>query len=102
MKVLSQRSAVPAVLSRISGEKRKSGLTHAEKDKLLRMAKRPRKGPFNSVLDPSEYKSGSSAVGLSHAVRVSGRYDPWHPEEEEVLPEELQVVQKTKVKVRLH
>ncbi|KAF8713555.1 hypothetical protein AX14_012935 [Amanita brunnescens Koide BX004] len=62
------------------------------------MAKRPRKGPFNSVLDPSEYKSGSSAVGLSHAVRVSGRYDPWHPEEEEVLPEELQVVQKTKVK----
>ena len=102
LKVLSQRSAVPAVSSRISGEKRKSRLTHAEKDRLLRMAKRPRKGPFNSVLDPSEYKSGSSVAGLSHAVKASGRYDPWQPDEEMVLPDELETIQKTKVKVRLH
>ena len=34
-----QRSAVPAVSSRISGEKRKTCLMHPEKDRLLRMAK---------------------------------------------------------------
>ncbi|KAF8313559.1 ribosome biogenesis protein Nop53/GLTSCR2, partial [Amanita rubescens] len=80
LKILSQRSAVPAVASRISGEKRKSRLTPAEKDRLLRMAKRPRKGPFNSILDPSEYKSGMSVVELSQAVKASGRYDPWQSE----------------------
>jgi len=102
LKILSQRSAVPAVASRISGEKRKSRLTPAEKDRLLRMAKRPRKGPFNSILDPSEYKSGMSVVELSQAVKASGRYDPWQSEEEVVLPDGLETVQKKKIKVRQH
>ena len=88
--------------SRITGEKRKSRLTPAEKDRLLRMAKRPRKGPFNSVLDPSEYKSGTSVVELSQAVKASGRYDPWQSEEEVVLPDGLETVQKKNVKVRRH
>ena len=88
--------------SRISGEKRKPRLTPAEKDRLLRMAKRPRKGPFNSVLDPSEYKSGTSVVELSQAVKASGRYDPWQSEEEVVLPDGLETVQKKKIKVRQH
>jgi len=66
------------------------------------MAKRPRKGPFNSVLDPPEYKSGTSVVALSQAVKASGGYDPWRSEEEAVLPDGLETVQKKKVKVRKH
>lgn len=89
-----QRSAVLAVSSRISGDKRKTHLAHAGKDRLLCMAKWR---PFNSVLDPGEYKSGSSVAGLSHEVN-----DPWQPDQEMVLPDELEAIQKTKVKVRLH
>lgn len=99
LKVLSQRSAVPAVFSRTTSAKRKSGLTNEEKDRLLRIAKRPRKGPFNSIMDPSEYKSGSSVVELSEAVKKSGTYDPWHPEKEEKIPYGSEAVQKKKPKV---
>ncbi|KAF8893071.1 P60-like protein [Infundibulicybe gibba] len=88
-KILSQRSAVPAVFSRTNSttsSKRKSTLSHEDKARLLRIAKKPRKGPFNSILDPSEHASGASAVELSEAVKNSGGYDPWAvaPDEEEV------------------
>lgn len=52
-------------------------MSREEKDKLLRIAKRPRKGPFNSVMDPSDYKAGDGVVELSRAVKESGGYDPW-------------------------
>jgi nucleolar protein 53 len=82
-KILSERSAVPAVFSRPSKatSKRKAGqLSHEEKARLLKVAKRPRKGPFNSILDPSEYKARSGMVGLSEAVKSSGMYDTSAPE----------------------
>lgn len=83
-KILQQRSAVPAVLSRpsISTTKRKyATVTQQEKERLLKIAKRPRKGPFNSIMDPSEYQSGSTAVGLSTAAKESGKYDVWGEED---------------------
>ncbi|KAF9045272.1 ribosome biogenesis protein Nop53/GLTSCR2 [Panaeolus papilionaceus] len=87
-KILSQRSAVPAIISRVTSssnsKKRKSPsssapLTKEDKERLLSIAKRPRKGPFNAIMDPNEYKPGENAMrlGLSEAVKQSGGYDPW-------------------------
>jgi len=75
-------------------------LSRGEKEKLLRIAKKPRKGPFNSIMDPSEYTSGSSVFGLSEAVKSSGTYDPWAPKpQEEDLKDGLETVQAVAVKV---
>jgi len=103
-KILAQRSAVPAVLSRITSSnepsKRKSPLSPRDKEKLIRIAKRPRKGPFNSILDPAEYGAGSSIVGLSEAVKQSGRYDAWAPEPlQPELEDGLETIQKPVLKV---
>jgi len=102
-KILAQRSAVPAVFSRITTTtttgKRKSGLSREEKDKLMRIAKRPRKGPFNSIMDPSEYAAGSGTVALSAAVESSGTYDPWVPQPVEEVKDGLETVQEKKFKV---
>ena len=95
-KILEQRSAVPAVFSRpgsaskgsapSESKKRVLVLGKEEKDRLLRIAKRPRKGPFGAIMDPSEYNSGHSIVEqVSTAVKSSGDYDPWNggqPKEE--------------------
>lgn len=83
-KILSQRSAVPAVFSRSTStnaadRERKNKMSRKEKEKLLRIAKRSRKGPFNTVIDPSEYKAGDGSVELSTAAKESGSYDPWGP-----------------------
>jgi nucleolar protein 53 len=82
-----------------SSNKRKSLLSREEKGKLMRIAKRPRKGPFNSIMDPSEYASGSGIVDLSQAVKASGTYDPWAPQEVEEIKDGLENVQKKKAKV---
>lgn len=67
----------------------------------MKIAKRPRKGPFNSILDPSEYEAGSGMVGLSEAVKSSGTYDAWAPEVAmDVLPDGMETVQKKVIKVR--
>ena len=83
-KILAQRSAVPAVVSRATAAtvKRKR-LTHEDKDRLLRMGKRPRKGPFNAVMDTTEVGAGSALLELSEAAKQSGRYDVWGTDEEE-------------------
>ncbi|KAJ3574894.1 hypothetical protein NP233_g1464 [Leucocoprinus birnbaumii] len=104
-KILAQRSAVPPVYSRTTStnaadRERKRKMSREEKDKLLRIAKKPRKGPFNSVMDPSEYKAGDGVVELSRAVKESGGYDPWasntgEPEDEE---DEVPVMKAKKVK----
>jgi nucleolar protein 53 len=101
-KILAQRSAVPAVFSRTTTTttgKRKPGLTREEKDRLMRIAKRPRKGPFNSIMDPSEYAAGSGTVALSAAVKSSGKYDPWAPQPVEEVKDGLETVQEKKIKV---
>jgi nucleolar protein 53 len=104
-KILAQRSAVPAVFSRptssSSSQKRKANVSREDKERLLRIAKRPRKGPFNSVQDTSEFQSGEGTVGLSEAVKASGSYDAWVDEPEVVLPDGLETVHKKKVKVGL-
>ncbi|KAF9452083.1 P60-like protein [Macrolepiota fuliginosa MF-IS2] len=105
-KILSQRSAVPAVFSRTTStnavdREKKRKMSKEEKDKLLRIAKKPRKGPFNSVLDPSEYEAGAGVVELSKAVKESGSYDPWAvaPENEEEEEDDLPRVKKVKAPI---
>ncbi len=73
-------------------------MTREDKERLLKIAKRPRKGPFNSVLDPAEYEAGSGVVELSKAVKESGTYDPWalqtatdEDEGEDLVPKPQQV-----------
>lgn len=47
---------------------------------MLRVAKRQRRGLFNSVVDTSEFGNGSSAIEVSEAVKKSGGHDPWAEE----------------------
>ncbi|KAF5373463.1 hypothetical protein D9615_009513 [Tricholomella constricta] len=102
-KILAQRSAVPAVFSRPSStasKKRKPAVSHEEKARLLRIGKRPRKGPFNSVIDPTEFGAGSAIVELSEAVKSSGTYDAWAPPPPlEEIKDGLETVQKKSIKV---
>lgn len=98
-KIISARSAVPAVTSRTRAPtKPKPKLTPAEKSRLLRLAHRPRKGPFNAVMDPTEFGAGSAPVELSHAVRESGTRDLWVPTVEESFPDGLESVKPVVVK----
>lgn len=73
-KILSQRSAVPAVSSRAT---KKSAVDYRQKGRLLQIARRPRRGPFNAVMDPREFGAGSAPVDVSEAVKKSGNYDIW-------------------------
>jgi nucleolar protein 53 len=100
-KILAQRSAVPAVFSRTitTAGKRKHGLSREEKDRLMRIAKRPRKGPFNSIMDPSEYAAGSGTVALSAAVKNSGKYDPWISQPVKEVKDGLETVQEKQIRV---
>ncbi len=69
---------------------------------MLRIAKRPRKGPFNSIVDPTEFGAGSAVIGVTEAVKNSGQFDPWAADEEEEpeVPEGTERLQKMPVKVR--
>jgi nucleolar protein 53 len=96
-KILSQRSAIPAVFSRHSSvaKRKRSTVTHEEKGRLLQIAKRQRRGPFNAVMAPEE-----NVMELSETVKRSGGYDPW--EQGEDAQEEndgLEGVRKRPVKV---
>ncbi|KAI0332212.1 P60-like protein [Cubamyces sp. BRFM 1775] len=79
-KILSERSAVPAVFSRTASsakvEKRKA-VSHEDKSRLLRMSKRLRKGPFNAYMDPDQVGEGSALLELSEAAKKAGTYDVW-------------------------
>ncbi|KZT64456.1 tumor suppressor protein Gltscr2 [Daedalea quercina L-15889] len=77
-KILAQRSAIPAVFSRTTANplKRKA-LTYEEKERLLRIGKRPRKGPFNAIVDPTEMGAGSAMLEVSEAAKQGGTYDVW-------------------------
>ncbi|KAF7798138.1 hypothetical protein EIP86_009353 [Pleurotus ostreatoroseus] len=79
-KILAQRSAVPAVYSRstsASSNAKRKRLTHEEKERLLRIGKRMRHGPFNAVVDPTETGEGSALLELSEAAKQSGQYSLW-------------------------
>ncbi|TCD63424.1 hypothetical protein EIP91_005425 [Steccherinum ochraceum] len=90
-KILSQRSAIPAVFSRPQSAtplKRKK-LTHEEKDRLLRIGKKMRKGPFNAIIDPTEVGAGSALLEVTEAVKESGKYDVWGTDDETLVTEEV-------------
>lgn len=72
-----------------------------EKERLLRIGKHIRKGPLNSVMDPSEFGAGSAILEVSEAVKRSGRYDPWRGGEndEGKVKDGLETVMEVKVKV---
>ena len=93
-KILAQRSAVPAVFSRTTTttSKRKHGLSREDKDRLRRIAKRPRKGPFNSIMDQK---------GPYNSIKDpnSGIYDPWVTQPVNEVKDGLETVQKKKIKV---
>ncbi|KAJ7230687.1 ribosome biogenesis protein Nop53/GLTSCR2 [Mycena pura] len=85
-RILAQRSAVPALVSRAtatSTKKRKAPLSKEDKERLLRIGKRTRRGPFNSVVDPAAFGQGSASLELSEAVKQSGGYDPWAAQDAE-------------------
>lgn len=75
-KILARRSAVPAVVSRVM-KAPTARLTPAEKERLLRLTKRPFKGPFNSLVSPKQVDLRSTPLDVSHAARASGKYDIW-------------------------
>ncbi|KAJ7578394.1 ribosome biogenesis protein Nop53/GLTSCR2 [Mycena floridula] len=97
LRILSERSAIPAVGSR------KRSVSRDAKDRLLRIAKRPRKGPFNSIIDPTEAGAGSAMLGLSEAVKNSGNYDPWAPQPpQEEIKDGMETVMKKVIKAPVH
>lgn len=56
---------------------KKRKLSHDEKTRLLRTAKRLRRGPLNAYMDPTELGEGSAMLDVSEAAKHSGSYDPW-------------------------
>lgn len=56
---------------------------------MLRIGKRSRKGPLNSIVDHEQFGEGSALLDISEAVKQSGQYDVW-----------VEDVEGTKVKVR--
>ncbi|KAF8126791.1 P60-like protein [Boletus edulis] len=97
-KILSQRSAVPAVVSRAM-KSSVMKISRADKERLLRIAKRPRRGPFNAIMDPTEFGAGSATIDVSYAVKHSGGHDLWDvPVVEEIVPSGLETVQKRTIK----
>ncbi|KAH8827134.1 ribosome biogenesis protein Nop53/GLTSCR2 [Flagelloscypha sp. PMI_526] len=94
--ILSKRSAVPAVFSR---PPKSTKVTKEDKERLSRIAKRGVRGPFNSVMDPSELGNGSATLEVSSAVKESGGYDLWNRpavDPSASVPEGLEKLQKRK------
>ncbi|KAH9077722.1 tumor suppressor protein Gltscr2 [Lactarius deliciosus] len=74
--IITHRSAVPAVHAR----PRKSLVSARDKERLLRIARKDRRGPLNSIVDPSQPGAGSALLEVSEAVKKSGQYDVWSAE----------------------
>ncbi|KAF9225057.1 P60-like protein [Gyrodon lividus] len=96
-KILSQRSAVPAVVSRATKSSQPK-ISRTDKERLLRIARRPRKGPFNAVMDPTQFGAGSAVIDVSHAVKASGGHDLWAHTVKDIIPDGLETVQKPNIK----
>ena len=56
---------------------KKPPINYQQKGKLLQIARRPRRGPFNAIIDPTEIGAGSAPMDVSEAVKKSGQYDIW-------------------------
>ena len=69
-------------------------ISHEEKDRLLRIGKRPRRGPFNAIIDATEAGAGSALLEMTEAVKQIGKCDVWQ-EAQKGSEEEGNVVHKT-------
>ncbi|KAH9974349.1 tumor suppressor protein Gltscr2 [Lactifluus volemus] len=76
--IISQRSAIPAVHAR----PRRPLVSSREKERLLRIARKDRRGPLNSIVDPSQPGEGSALLEVTEAVKKSGQYDMWSSQTE--------------------
>jgi nucleolar protein 53 len=76
-----------------STTKRKAGsLSSADKDQLLRIGKRPRKGPLNAYVDETELGKGSALFEPSAAAKQVG-YNVWNADEDQTdVPETVRKV----------
>ncbi|KAH9000566.1 tumor suppressor protein Gltscr2 [Lactarius hatsudake] len=64
----------------IHARPRKSLVSARDKERLLRIARKDRRGPLNSIVDPSQPGAGSALLEVSEAVKNSGQYDVWSAE----------------------
>jgi len=75
-KIFAKRSAIPAVVSRVLPPSRKK--VYGSICELCREnSSTPRRGPFNSVMDPTEVGAGSALLEITEAVKESGKHDVW-------------------------
>lgn len=95
-RILAQRSAVPAISSRptSSSSLKRKHVTREDKERMLRIGKKMRKGPFNAVMDPTELGSGSALLELSEAAKKSGEYDVWAEGDDEAEDEDEDIAPK--------
>ena len=56
---------------------KKPPISYQQKGEMLQIARRPRRGPFNAIMDPTEIGAGSAPIDVSEAVKKSGQYDIW-------------------------
>ena len=74
-------------------------VSRADKKRLLRIVRRARKGPFNVIMDPTEFGTGAP-IDVLCAVRQSGGHDLWDvPTVRDVVPDRLKTVHKRTIKV---
>jgi nucleolar protein 53 len=85
--IISQRSAVPAVHAR----PRKLLVSSREKERLLRIARKDRRGPLNSIVDPLQPGEGSALLEVSEAVKQSGQYNMWSAQAKAVIDDAVKV-----------
>lgn len=85
--IISRRSAVPAVHAR----PRRSLVGSREKERLLRIARKDRRGPLNSIVDPTQPGAGSALLEVTEAVKKSGQYDMWSAQAKAGLDDAVKV-----------
>jgi nucleolar protein 53 len=96
--IISQRSAVPAVHAR----PRRSLVSSREKERLLRIARKDRRGPLNSIVDSSQPGEGSALLEVSEAVKQCGQYDMWSAKAKTRLDDGVNVKVCTSVPFSFH
>jgi nucleolar protein 53 len=85
--IISRRSAVPAVHAR----PRRSLVSSREKERLLKIARKDRRGPLNSIVDSLQPGEGSALLEVSEAVKQCGQYDMWSAKAKTRLDDDVNV-----------
>lgn len=58
-------------------------MSYAEKERLLKLGKKNRRGPLNSVVDHDQVGEGSALMEVTEAVKESGKYNVWDADDVE-------------------